>query len=166
MAEHESEIHSRAAHEIALAGGHVEKPIGFQNEMHPVRQGIFGADKRGEGHEGVFPVGGGAVVELEVPGGVPEDCHVLHSASAEGDAGEREPAAEGKNSIDEQAAPAGVFITAVLPVAEVGGIAFRAYAQVLAEMDFERTAYAEWQPAYFRCRRNTAIRGCECHVSC
>ena len=166
MAKHKPEVNPRAADEIALAGGCVEKPVGLQDEVNPGRQGVFDSDEWGEGHEGVLSVGSGAVVEGEVPGGVLKGRHVLHSASAEGDAGEREPAAEGKNSIDEQAAPAGVFITAVLPVAEVGGIAFRAYAEVLAEMDFERTAYAEWQPAYFRCHGNTAIRGRECHVSC
>lgn len=166
MTKHKPEINSRAADEIALAGGHVEEPVGFQDEMHPGRQGVFGADEGGEGHEGVFSVGGGAVVEGEVPGGVLKDCHVLHSASADGETGEREPAVEGKNPINEQATPAGVFITAVLPIAEVGGIAFRAYAEVLAEMNLERSAYAEGQSAYFRCHGNTAIRGRECHVSC
>lgn len=47
MTEHKPEINSRATDEIALAGGHVEEPVGFQDEMPPARQGLFGADERG-----------------------------------------------------------------------------------------------------------------------
>ena len=38
VTKHKPEINSRAADEIALAGGGVKEPVGFQNEMHlPVR---------------------------------------------------------------------------------------------------------------------------------
>lgn len=116
MTKHKPEINSWAAGEIALAGGGVEKPVGLQHEMHPVRQGILDAEEGGDGHEGVAAVGGRAVVEDEVAGGVPEDCHVLHSASADGDSRKRKPSAEREDTVDEQTAPACVLVTAVFSV--------------------------------------------------
>lgn len=100
MTKHKPEINSGAADEIALAGGGVKEPVGFQDEMHFVRQGVFDADERGDGHECIFPIGGGAVVEGVVAGGVLEGGHVLHSASADGDAGEGKPFAEWEDSVD------------------------------------------------------------------
>lgn len=100
VTKHKPEINSGAADEIALAGGGVKEPVGFQDEMHFVRQGVFDADERGDGHECVFPIGGGAVVEGVVAGGVLEGGHVLHSAASDGDAGEGKPFAEWENSVD------------------------------------------------------------------
>ena len=100
MTKHKPEINSWAADEIALAGGGVKEPVGFQDEMHPAGQGVFDAEEGGDGHEGVAAVGGRAVVEDEVAGGVPEDCHVLHSAASDGDAGEGKPFAEWEYSVD------------------------------------------------------------------
>ena len=120
MTKHKPEINSRAAHEIALAGGRVEKPVGLQHEMNPGGQGVLDAEEGGDGHEGVAAVGGGAVVEGEVAGGVLKDRHVLHSAASDGDAGEGKPFAEWEDSVNEQAAPARVLVTSVFPVSQVG----------------------------------------------
>lgn len=100
VTKHKPEINSRAADEIALAGGGVKEPVGFQDEMHPAGQGVFDADERGDGHECVFPIGGGAVVEGVVAGGVLEGGHVLHSAASYGDAGEGEPFAEWEDPVN------------------------------------------------------------------
>lgn len=116
VTEHKPEINSRAACEIALAGGRVEQPVCLQHEMDAGCQGVLDAEEGGDGREGVAAVGGRAVVEDEVAGGVLEGCHVLHSATADGDSREREPFAERKHSIDEQAAPARVLVAAVFPV--------------------------------------------------
>lgn len=100
VTKHKPEINSGAADEIALAGGCVKEPVGFQDEMHPAGQGVFDADERGDGHECVFPIRGGAVVEGVVAGGVLEGGHVLHSAASDGDAGEGKPFAEWEDSVD------------------------------------------------------------------
>lgn len=49
MAKHKPEVNPRAADEIALAGGCVEKPVGLQDEVTPGRQGVFDSDEGGEG---------------------------------------------------------------------------------------------------------------------
>ena len=52
MTKHKPEINSGAADEIALAGGGVKEPVGFQDEMHFVRQGVFDVKEKEEIYEG------------------------------------------------------------------------------------------------------------------
>ena len=74
--EHKSEIDAGTEREIGLTGGHVQKAVGPQYDMHLAGECVFHAYVGTHGHKGIFAVRSGAVVKNEVGcGGIEHGLH-------------------------------------------------------------------------------------------